>query len=235
MLIAALVAIASVVMINLGLWQLRRLGERRALNAQIAAHMTLPRLMIDGEPPESERLNYRPVAVTGAYDFSEEIVLRNRSLSNVAGVHLITPLLIEGGDQAVLIDRGWIPYEYSTREQRTAYASPKEVVTVNGLLRLSQTASAPIGASDPTLSPSLPRLDAWFWLNIPQIQNQIPYRLLSFFVEQDPNSDPKTLPVTRHEIDLSEGPHVSYAIQWFSFAAILVIGSFAFIRYNIRS
>jgi len=81
----------------------------------------------------------------------------------------------------------------------------------------------------------MPRLDAWYWLNIPQIQQQFRnYDLLPFYVEQDPLADSTALPAPGHEIDLSEGPHMSYAIQWFSFAVILIVGSVALWQTNAR-
>ncbi len=223
------------VMIALGFWQLDRLDERKALNTQIESRINLPPLTVTGETVEAAGLEYRPVTVTGVYDFSEEIVLRNRARSNSPGVHLLTPLMIEGSDKAVLIDRGWIPYEFSLFSQRQPYATPTGTVTVTGLVRLSQSREGPIGPSDPFVNADMPRLDAWYWVNIPQIQQQFRnYELMPFYIEQDSAADPNALPAPGHEIDLSEGPHWSYAIQWFSFAGILVIGSLALWWTNSR-
>jgi surfeit locus 1 family protein len=160
------------------------------------------------------------------YDFANEIVLRNRAHDQSPGVHVLTPLRLAGGDQAVLVDRGWIPYTTADQATRAAYDTPSTAVTVMGLARPSQTRSLFLLPADPTASPAAPRLDAWFWLNIPQIQAQVPYPLLPFFVEAAPPADLSILPVSGYDdIDLSDGPHLSYAIQWFSFAAILIAGS----------
>jgi surfeit locus 1 family protein len=126
----------------------------------------------------------------------------------------------------VLVDRGWIPYEFSVFSKREPYQNVTGTVTVTGLLRLSQSKTAPIGPSDPFVNADMPRLDAWYWVNIPQIQQQFrEYELLPFYIEQDPGPDETALPAPTHEIDMSEGSHLSYAIQWFSFAIILVTGS----------
>lgn len=230
----AFVAIGALVLISLGIWQLGRLQERRALNAAIASRLDLPPVTLSGQPLDATDLEYRPVVVTGTFDFSQEIVLRNRAYKNVAGVHVITPLRIAGSDGAVLVDRGWIPYEAAGPELRTAYASPTGAVTVHGLIRVSQPRPSSLAPADPPLGPDRPRLDAWFWPDVSQIQKQIPYPLLPFYVEQDPGPDPNAIPAPGHEIDLSEGPHLSYAIQWFSFAAILVVGSIALARQRRR-
>ncbi len=231
------VGVGASLLIGLGFWQLSRLQERRAQNAEIAGHLSLPPIVLTGRetPLEPLPLEYQPVAVTGVFDFSSEVTLRNRARNGAPGVHLITPLRIDGSDKAVLVDRGWIPYQFAAAEQRAVYARPTGTVTIHGLLRLSQSQPsfflAPI---DPTLSPTLPRLDAWFWLDVSRLQNQIPYPLLPFYVEQDPGPDPAALPAAAHDLDLSDGPHLSYAIQWFAFAAILVIGSLALARRKIK-
>lgn len=223
------------VMVGLGFWQLGRLQERRAANAQVLSRMNQPSLTITGESLDPADLAYRPAQVTGAYDFAQEIVLRNRSRDNLAGVHVITPLRIAGSDKAVLVDRGWIPYEYSLPEQRTPYDTPAGQVTVHGLIQLSQTRASIISPSDPVVNADMPRLDAWYWLDIPQIQQQFrAYSLLPFYLEQDPLADSRAIPAPEHNLDLGDGPHLSYAIQWFSFAAILAAGSIALARRNMK-
>lgn len=229
------VAVGAGVMIALGIWQLGRLEERKTQNALIESRINRPVLPLTGNLLSVLPEEYQPVTVTGVYDFSEEIVLRNRARNNSAGVHLLTPLKIEGSDKAVLVDRGWIPYEFSLPNQRQPYATPTGMVTVTGLVRLSQSKEGFIGPSDPFVNADMPRLDAWYWVNIPQIQQQFRnYELLPFYIEQNPLADSNALPAPSHEIDLSEGPHLSYAIQWFSFAIILVVGSAALWWTNSR-
>lgn len=230
-----LVAAAALTLIGLGFWQLSRWQERRALNAVIASRIDQPPVVLNGELVDERDMEYRPVVVSGSFDFSREIVLRNRTLNSIPGVHLITPLRIEGSENAVLVDRGWIPYDAASPELRAAYAYPAGAVTVHGLSRMSQTRASPLAPADPPLGPGRPRLDAWFWLDIAQIQRQVPYPLLPFYVEQDSGPDPNAIPAPGHEIDLSGGPHLGYAIQWFSFAVILVAGSIALARRDTRT
>ncbi len=228
------VIVGASVMIALGFWQLGRLGERRALNDEIRSRLNQPPLTVTGETPGAATLEYRRATVTGAFDFSQEIVLRNRSYNEIAGVHLLTPMRLEGSEAAVLVDRGWIAYTAADLQIRAAYASPTGLVTLTGLIRLSQSRPSPLAPIDPPLSPELPRLDAWYWIDIPRIQQQVPYPLLPFFVEQDAGPDPASLPAAGWEADFGDGPHLSYAIQWFSFAAILVVGSIALSKRNVK-
>jgi len=223
-LLLVLVAVGALVMIGLGLWQLQRLGDRRAANAQIRARMAQPPADLaqqSGGLPE-----YTPVLAKGVYDFSNEIVLRNRAHDQEPGVHVLTPLRLAGSDQAVLVDRGWIPYTEADPAARALYDRPGTLVTITGLARPSQVRTFFLLPADPTASPDAPRLDSWFWINLPQIQGQVPYPLLPFFLEAAPQADQSILPVSGYDdIDLSDGPHLSYAIQWFSFTAILIAGS----------
>lgn len=227
----ALVVTGTLVMIGLGVWQLQRLVARRVLNTRITALMAQPPALLNG--PAGDVPEYTPVLATGVYDFANEIVVRNRAYEQQPGVHLLTPLRLQGSEQAVLVDRGWIPYTQADPAERAAYAGPSGLVTVTGLARSSQTRSFFLLPVDPTASPAAPRLEAWFWINILQIQDQTPYPLLPFFVEAAPRAGPATLPLSNFEdIDLSDGPHLSYAIQWFAFAVILMAGSLAIWRQN---
>jgi len=104
---------------------------------------------------------------------------------------------------------------------------------VRGILRQAQVYTGGLAPADPPLGPSRPRLDAWFRVDLPRIQEQMPYKLLPVYLEEDsatvvkttavPDATPR-FPRPAPDIELSEGPHLAYAIQWFSFAAILLGG-----------
>ncbi|MBI5350723.1 MAG: SURF1 family protein [Chloroflexi bacterium] len=223
-------------MITLGFWQWGRLQERKDFNAKVIAQTNAPPLAITGEAIEAASLEYRRATVSGVYDFSQEVVLRNRTYNGVAGVHLLTPLKIENSSNAILIDRGWISYPDSFPfEKRSKYAQPTGSVAVSGLIRLTQTRpDAPLAPADPPLSTELPRLDTWFYTDMAMIQKQIPYPILSFYIERFPATDPNELPAPNPELELSEGSHWSYVIQWFSFAIIFTVGSLALMRQDLK-
>ena len=105
------VLLALIILINLGLWQLRRLEQRRNLNATILAGLNAPLVVLTGEPVEPEALQRRRVSVTGWFDNEATIAIRNRPFQGQPGVRLVTPLRIKDSDRAVLVDRGWIPQE----------------------------------------------------------------------------------------------------------------------------
>jgi surfeit locus 1 family protein len=226
-----LVIVGAIVMIRLGFWQLDRLAQRHAINERIDTRMAQAPLPLAGEPIDPAELEYRRVQVRGVYDPSQEIVLRNRSLDGAPGMHVLTPLRLSDG-AAVLIDRGWLPMDEAKPEARRAYAPPAGEVVVEGIARLSQ--ESPYGPQDPPLRPGEARLDAWFQVNIPRIQQQAGYSLLPIYLEQQPAPGDPPLPRRVATTDLGEGPHLSYAVQWFAFSAILVIGYLAFTYQQVK-
>lgn len=231
-----LVVVGVSVNVRLGIWQLDRLEQRRAFNARVLAQINQPVLKLDG-PALSEDLagmEYRKVVVKGDYDQSHEVALRNQAWENQVGVHLLTPLHIEGSDAYVLVDRGWVPdsdYVYDGWDQ---YAEPGKV-EVMGVIRASQSKPDFGRRSDPTPIPGGEPLKAWYFANVEAISKQVPYTLLPIYVQQAPTSGWNGLPYrTQPNLELSEGPHMGYAVQWFTFAAILGLGYPFFIRRQER-
>jgi surfeit locus 1 family protein len=219
------VAVAALCFVALGFWQLDRLAQRRAANARTLARLELPALRLDGGLLDPAGVDLRRGIVRGTYDFEHEVVLRNQTHNELPGVDLITPLRIEGSDVAVLVNRGWIPFEMSQPAQRKAFRAETGPVEVQGILRSSRTRPSRFAPVDPTPSPGQSGLDAWLRVDIDRIQEQIPYRLLPVFLEQEAgpqSAGQPRFPRPQPEISLSEGPHLFYAGQWFAFAALLV-------------
>jgi len=229
--------VVLILLVNLGLWQLRRLEERRSLNQNITAALNQPAIPLTGGPVNPAELHFRRVEVTGVFDNAAAIVIRNQLLGDRPGLHLVTPLRINGSDTAVLVDRGWIPRDDSDPEPAslTTYDLPGEV-TIEGIAYQTQTRPSSLAPLDPPLKTGQTRLVAWFRVDIERIQEQVPYPLLSIFIRQLPAPDTPNgaLPQPDSGATLDEGPHLGYAIQWFSFAAILVVTYGLFLRQEMR-
>jgi surfeit locus 1 family protein len=231
------VIVLAALFVRLGFWQLDRLQQRRAANAHLVARLNQAPVVLDAAGVKAVNPvvdDLRRGKVQGTYDFSQEIVLRNQALNGAPGVHVITPLHITGSDVAVLVDRGWIPFDQSS--SRGSFDTPAGMVQVSGIVHASQARLNTLSPADPPLGPDRPRLDEWFRVDIPRIQQQVPYKLLPIYLEAG-EFDPalalagapavvpsSVLPQPDIEIDLSEGPHLSYAIQWFAFALIGLVG-----------
>ena len=227
-----LVLAAMAVIIRLGIWQLDRLESRRTFNAKVQAQLDQPELVLGGEAlgaPLAE-MEYREVVVVGEYDHTQEIALRNQYLNNQWGVHLITPLKINGSDQAVLVDRGWISAADFEGGDWSKFNEPG-IVEVRGVIRASRSQADFGSRSDPTPVPGGAPIRAWNFVNVPAISQQASLSLLPAYIQEKPAADWNGLPIrTQPELDLTEGPHLGYALQWFTFATILGIGYLVYIR-----
>jgi surfeit locus 1 family protein len=224
-----LVILASVVCVRLGIWQLDRLAQRRASNAHYILMNSLTPLKLPSVE-DLTSMEYRSVMTSGTYDFSEQVAIRNQYIGNQYGYRLLTPLVLSDGE-AVVVDRGWVPAEGN--DQPTAWTAYNEngVVSVKGIIRLSREKADLGGKTDPQLGPGQTRLDIWNFPNLVRIQKQTKYQLLPVYIQLDPMQLDSTPPIpSQPEVDLTEGPHLGYAIQWFSFAAILLIGYPFYVR-----
>jgi surfeit locus 1 family protein len=234
-----LVVAALAVLVRLGFWQLNRLDQRRLFNARVQEQLDQPRLDLDIATLKTRNIaeqlpgmEYRSVTVTGEYDHAQQVVLRNQAWNNLLGVRLLTPLHIEGSDQVILIDRGWVPYEDFTTGNLAKYNEPGPV-TVSGVIRRSQNRPDFGRRSDPTPAPGK-RNAALYLANLDLINQQTPYRLLPVYIQQAPDPAWEGPPFrSTPELELTEGPHLGYAIQWFTFAAILGIGYPFFVRREL--
>ncbi len=224
-----LVIAGAAVCARLGIWQLDRLKQRRAFNSHVNAMRAMTALDLPTHAA-LEDMEYRAVQASGTYDFEHEVAIRNQSYDDQYGYHLITPLLLSDGE-AALVDRGWIPAEgNSTPVDWRKYDVPNKT-TVHGILRLSQSTPGFGGVADPTLAPNQKGLDFWIYVNIERIAQQMPYPLLPVYIQQDPDPVAHDPPIPyQADLDLSEGPHQGYAVQWFSFAGLLLVGYPFYVR-----
>jgi len=220
----------------LGFWQLDRLEQRRAYNARVRTQLQSETLVLAGSALQSDltQMEYRSVIVTGRYDFEDQVALRNQAYQLEYGAHLLTPLKIEGSDQAVLVDRGWIPQDSFLSGEWDRFDEPG-VVQVRGVIRLSQ-ASPQMGLVRDTIPiAGEPPLPGWNLANVAGIGRQIPYALLPVYVQKSPDPQHPTPPYpdtasmsvpypVDPPLDLTEGNHLSYALQWFTYAVILLVG-----------
>ncbi len=142
----------------------------------------------------------RRVVAQGVYEYSAERTWPGRSFQGTPGVALVTPLRLADGS-AVLVDRGWVPSPDAFHVDHSLYREP-DTATVTGIALIP-----PRGRGDVAVAGFLP------------------------FVVQLESPDPtRGLPRRWPPPTFDDGPHLSYAIQWFSFALIALVGTAALIR-----
>jgi cytochrome oxidase assembly protein ShyY1 len=210
-----LVLALMVTMVSLGFWQLRRLDERQAANHEISNRTAATPVSIDELPADPRGAQWRRVTVGGVWDPAGQVLIRNRSLDGQPGLHVVSPLSDRAG-HAVLVNRGFIPLA----DEANPPAPAAGQVTIVGRVRVMQERGS-LGPRDPatgTLT-TLNRID------VARIQQQSAVTLAPFYLElvtEDPT--PATAPVPLPLPALDEGPHLSYAIQWFIFTTCTAAG-----------
>jgi surfeit locus 1 family protein len=218
-----LVLLGTALCVRLGIWQLDRLEARRAFNAQVESMRALPPLNLDKDGSDSiQDMEWRAVQVIGHYDFENQIAIRNQYYGGQYGYHLMTPLLFDG--TAVLVDRGWVPADGNSAPDDWRKYDEVGEVNLSGQIRLGQGKPAIGGVAD-AMPENGVRLELWNNADVARIAGQLPYPILPVYIQLDADAQDTEPPIPfQPEIELTEGPHFGYALQWFTFAAILFVG-----------
>ncbi len=222
--IMLLAFVATLVFLRLGSWQVSRLHERQRVNAGLAGRTQTPAVPIAQLPTDTAIAHYRRVSVAGAYDYANELVLTSRSRNGSPGVNIVTPVGLIATDTAVLVVRGWVYSPDGTTVDLTKWREGPQLEG-SGFVETYPPARRGVNAS-----PSHPK--AYRWLDAQELESRLHYPLKPYYVVlTSPTGDTtKSTPPRIMAPAMDEGPYKSYAIQWFSFAAISIIGTILFLR-----
>lgn len=231
-----LVLIGFISLFSLGLWQLKRLDERQAFNATVEQRFDEPVVPLDALIPDgivndseevtelANSIEWRAVTVSGTYLPEYEVRVVNRSQNGRAGDNLVVPLQLDDG-RVLLVSRGFVPLGVDDPKV------PSIVIEVTGRLHPSQERSL-LGAKDPAegVLTEIQRID------LSRLDPQIPGDLLPVYMDLLSSVPPESRGIPEPVIapDLSEGNHLSYAIQWFTFALAVVAGWVVALRVSWR-
>jgi surfeit locus 1 family protein len=207
---------------RLGVWQMHRRAERRARNAMVVDRLSRPTLTLAELPRDTASAHYTTVRVVGVYDFAHEIALVNRVRDGAPGVHLITPVRTAGADTAVLVDRGWV---YAPDAETVDRAQWRESADVDAVGYVQELPTPEHGTVSLPGHPTQMR-----WLDPAAIAQLTGYPVTPYYVALIEDSASRARAVAAHAParilppPLDDGPHLSYAIQWFAFALIAIVG-----------
>ena len=221
------VAVLGTVFVNLGEWQLDRLEQRRARNATTVANEQRPvrplAEVFTDEITEAEQ--WQRVEAVGTFVADQQFIVRYRSNGDDEGYEVVTPLRTASG--VVLVDRGFVETVQGVRIPTAAPPPPTGAVRVVGHVRRNeQGRRAAVTPVDGQM-----RL-----INSDAIGAVLGYPVLNGYIgllEVTPPQSGGLVPVELPAID--EGPHFWYAMQWFGFTAIGLLGIVVFIRADLRS
>lgn len=216
---------AVVAMVTAGFWQLHRLSERRDRNDTITSRTQLPVVEVEDLVESGDgfdvgsRIEFQTVRAIGVYQPNQQVLIRNRTHQGTAGFWVLTPLRLQSG-AVVAVNRGWIPHGAGTGATPAEFAPADGQVEVTGLVRATVTASG-LQRSDPSsgVLAEMARPD------LARLSQQVDSPLLPVYVQLQAQSPPAgDLPVPVPPPDLGEGSHLAYAVQWFVFATITLVG-----------
>lgn len=222
----AVVLLAAGTCCALGIWQGQRLAHRRAANAVALARRELPVVALNSASDMGE-LDQRRVTATGTFDHDRSFVLRGRAERDVPGVHVVTPLRLDGRPEAVLVNRGYVPsndavhpgVEYDRTER----------VAVTGLAYLIPR------TGDGGVPLTRGGFTTWRRLDSAEVTARLPYPVLAVYLhETEPEPRPawgSLFPRVAELRPLDDGPHLYYMVQWFGLAvAALAFGGIFLFR-----
>lgn len=233
--LAAILAIVTALIFSrLGIWQLHRLHERRARNAALASRLHTPPVPLAQLALDSAGAHWRRVEARGRYDFDHQIVLSGRTHNGSPGVQIITPLHPDDGGPAVLVNRGWVYSPDATTVDLGKWdETPRADVTgyvedfVHGGRAVARLPSHP---------------NAWTRLEATELPAAFPFPIVPYYiVELDSLAQyradhrlPNVTPVRLTLPEMDDGPHLSYAVQWFTFATIALVGVGTMIAQDLK-
>ncbi len=222
---SAVVLLATVLSVGvaarLGLWQLDRAAQKEALQVAQQARSGLPPLDASSLARHVEAAaaqHHRPVRLQGQWLAERTVYLDNRQMKGRPGFYVVTPLRLQGGDDAVLVQRGWVPRDMQERTRVPPVVTPTGVVEVLG--RIAPPPSRLYEFAGQEAGPIRQNLD------IGEFAREAAVSLRPLSVLQTDSGDSKG---TAGDGLLREWPqpaadvhkHYGYAFQWFALGALM--------------
>jgi surfeit locus 1 family protein len=211
------VFVVVAVCIRLGFWQLDRREQRMERNEAIAERLATGPISLASTPADTAGLVNRPARVRGWYDHDLSFALIGRSHMGSPGVYIFTPLRLDDG--AILVNRGWVQSPDAATVDLSAIHRPTDPEVAGVLLAFPDIRTNAVDEGFRA---------RWFRLDGHAIRAAYPYAIAPVYLQATATEGgagggrPAPVPLGLPELDA--GPHLSYAVQWFSFATIFLVG-----------
>ncbi len=211
-------ALALAVLVAMGGWQLDRLAWKRALIADVTQRMAGPTRALPPPPVDAAALRYRPIRLEGRFRHDRELYLEARSHQGRAGLHLVTPLVLDDG-RVVLVDRGWVPPGRRRPETRAEGQ-------VAGPVSLTATLRTGGWTGYDFLRPENDSAgNAWVWMDLPRMAESVRLDGVArgYYLVAGAAPNPGGLPIGRPPGVALPNNHLGYAITWYALAFVLLV------------
>lgn len=225
-----LVPILVILFFYLGEWQKSRHDGRIESNAVIEKTMNLPtepvtQVVADGSSADSPR-QWRKVSATGTYSQSGQVLVRKKPMNSKVGYWVVTPLVLDS-NQVLYVNRGWIGPSDRPNEPIENPAPPEGVVSITGRIQEFQ---APAPRPDDVPAGQITVLNP---VQLPTVGQEDVHPIYVNLLESNPPQSASLELMAEPSID--EGPHLSYALQWVAFAAVLIVGIVMLVRREAKT
>lgn len=195
-------------------WQYHRGVDRHARNAMIEAHIALAPKALELVRHSPQRFEWQSVTTNGVFDPSHQILLRNRYSEGTYGFEVLT-LFTSTNNLKFWVDRGWVQAGKTASTPPIVSDVPTGNVEIRGRLRLDT--SLPKGSffALPSSGTSLVR----------ELNAQSRLQTESFYIDLLSGSEASLTPAVPAQLpEISDGPHMAYALQWLFFGALVIYG-----------
>lgn len=204
---------------SLGFWQLDRADVKRRIAADFDSGSAA--VALDRETAADAVANlprYQRVEIEGSYESGRQFLLDNMTHGGVAGYHVLTPLVVDGSDLRVLVNRGWIPKSFGTTLPPSIEVDEDRRQVTGRITRLPRPGIELQGAPPPL--PEWPRTVQFPMMNelAEALDSPLAARMVLLDADQDDG-------YVREWSPAEFGPerHVGYALQWFAMSATVLI------------
>lgn len=199
---------------SLGVWQLNRAAQKEAVQSAMDAQAVADplgneQLLARNEPPM-----YRRAVIRGTWVAKHTVFLDNRQMQGKVGFFVVTPFQLEGQNVALLVQRGWVPRNFTQRESLPAIETPPGIVQISGRMApLPGKLYAFEGGEDGAIRQNL---------DLEKARKETGLPLVAYTLQQT-GSPSEGLLREWPAINTGVDKHYGYALQWFSIGLVMII------------
>lgn len=197
-------------------WQYSRGVARHHRNAIIASHINLPTTSLQSVESDLNAAEWRRIEVAGVFEPNHQILLRNKYFDGKYGFELLT-LFRDLAGRSYWVDRGWVAPGATATQPPLLPNTSTQQLTLTGRLRLDR--SLPQGSFFAVSSGGGKLIEKW------NAQSKTNIKTENFYLDLLKASDATMDPAAPVELpELTDGPHMAYALQWLFFGGLVFYG-----------
>ena len=232
---ALLALLVAATFVRLGEWQLSRAREKGSAQAALKGIRERQPVELGDSLPATAPVFGRRALVTGRWERARHILLSGRTHMGAAGVAVVTPVVLRSGER-LLVERGWL----AAADARTAHPEewPDSTAELVGFVQPLATSSRAVPWA--RLDATRPGVELWSarTLDSVDVARHVPAPVAPWVLwaleVPDANRDRGLVPPDEPEGAPDPRVHLSYAIQWFSFGLIMIVGAIALIARDVN-